>query len=144
MIRVFKGSRYAQKYEEFKYREEVTIISGKHNGTSAFVIGETPLKMHVCFPSGITSTLYKCDVRSMKKLLTDTSAVAEVVDDVKHDVKHDVDLFKIDGLDGLETDTVCALRLLMVCFERQGIKPTSNDAYKLFRDFAEEYYSAED
>ena len=169
MMRVFKGRWYAQKYDEFKYKEEVTIVGGKHNGTSAFVIGETPLKVHVCLPSGSTSTLFKSDVRGRKKLLADAETsqveVSKTVDDeyswatgrstkksfdfslktnVKTEVKGDIDLFKRGGLDGLETDTVCALRLLMVCFERQGINPTSSDAYKLFRDFAEEYYNAED
>ena len=35
-------------------------------------------------------------------------------------------------------------RPLMVCFERQGIDPTSNNAYKLLINFAENYHSAED
>lgn len=39
----------------------------------------------------------------------------------------------------LATDTMCALRLLMGCFDRQGIDPTSTDAYKVFRDFAAEH-----
>ena len=42
MMRLFKGRRYAQKYDKFKYREEITIIRGRHKGASAFVIGEPP------------------------------------------------------------------------------------------------------
>ena len=81
-MHVFKGRQYAQKYNKFKYKEEVTIIDEIHNGTFAFVIGETPLKVHVCLPSGSTRTLYKCDVHGMKKLLTDTSKFKEVADNI--------------------------------------------------------------
>ena len=65
MMRVFKGRCYAQKYDQFTYKAEVKIVAGKHSGVSAFVIGETPHKVHVCLPSGNTSTLYKADVRSL-------------------------------------------------------------------------------
>ena len=44
-------------------------------------------------------------------------------------------------VDGIKTDTECALHLLMACFERQGISPTSTYAYEIFRDFTEVYSS---
>ena len=54
-------------------------------------------------------------------------------------ISEHVDLTNRGGLGGLEKDTVCVLRILMVCFERQGVNPTSTDAYKMFCDFAEKY-----
>ena len=158
-MRVFKGRRYAQKYDQFTYKEEVKIVAGKHSGVSAFVIGETPHKVHVCLPSGNTSTLYKADVRG----LADKEAYEDLTKPPTVDISDEEitwastrtkdtrsalvgakttgvkahQLSNRGGLvQGLETDTACALRLVMVSFERQGIVRNSSDAYKLFRDFA--------
>lgn len=105
----------------------------------------------MCLPSGSVSSLDKSAVFGRRKaakssataVSTTVSVVEVLTEDIgfKTDVKQERNLCKRDGMDGLETDTVCALRLLMVCFEKQGIAPTSIDAYKLFRNFAEEYYN---
>ena len=153
MMLPFKGKRYAQKYDEFFYKENVKIVGGKHRGRTAIVIGETTWKVHVCFPNGSISTLDKCDVQGGAgddggTVSDRTTATAEAVEVVppsaavpktEPGVSEHVKLAHRGGLAGLEIDTICALRLLMVCFERQGINPTSTDAYKVFRDFAEEY-----
>lgn len=167
MMRVFKDKRYAQKYKEFSYKEDVDVTAGKHGGKNAFVVGETEWKVHVYFPSGRVATLDKCDVcgdhkraldRASTKVARSTThaEIVEIIDDtVKtvNTVKTEPSLYSSStardltskgGLvDSIETDTECALRLLMVCFERQGISPTSTDAYKIFRDFAEAYSTDE-
>ena len=144
MMLPFKGKRYGQKYDEFSYKENVIIVGGKHRGRAAFVIGETTWKVHVCFPNGSISTLDKCDVQggagddggTVSDRTTPTAEAVEVVPPSAAVLKTEPGVSEHVGL---ETDTRCALRLLMVCFERQGINPTSTDAYKLFCDFAEEY-----
>ena len=165
MMRVFKDKRYAQKYKEFSYKEDVDITAGKYGGKTGFVVGETDWKVHVCFPNGRVVTLDKCDVCGDHKRALDCAStqvarstthaeIVEIVDNTAktvNTVRSERSLYSAStardltskgGLvEGVQTDTECALRLLMVCFERQRISPTSAAAEKIFRDFAEAYSS---
>ena len=120
----------------------------------------------MCIPNGRVPTIDKCDVCGDHKRALDCASTkvarstthAEIVKTI-NDTAKTVNTVKTEPspyttgstaryltnrggiVDGIKTNTKCALSLLMVCFERQGISPTSTDAYKIFRDFVKAYSS---
>ena len=157
MMLVFKDKNFSQKFNEFSYKVNINIIGGKHGGRTMIIIGETTWKVNVCFPDGSISTLEKCDLQgdgNRGTVVERTAATTENVEvvspnfqksrlvhapNIDPEISERVNLTNRGGLGGLETDTLCALCLLMVSFERKGISPTSTDAYKVFQDFAENH-----